>query len=106
MFIFLPYCNFAIRRLQSTIIPQTRLYNRRGIRKAIRVGSYKNHKHMKNLRDLTIPIAKPLDEASLLMVLGGGGEILPAKTTSDCQIIAEYKQKCNKCDKCDKCVCF
>lgn len=61
---------------------------------------------MKNLRDLTIPIAKPLDEASLLMVLGGGGEILPAKTTSDCQIIAEYKQKCNKCDKCDKCVCF
>lgn len=62
---------------------------------------------MKDIKSFDLSIATPIDDASLLMVVGGGVEARgPGQPkTSNCE--AHSAEKCNKCDKCDKClICF
>lgn len=61
---------------------------------------------MKDLKSLSLSITKPIEESTLLMVLGGTGIETPeqSKESSSCQIIHNYNDKCNKCSKCNMCI--
>ena len=58
---------------------------------------------MKDIKSFDLSIATPIDDASLLMVVGGGMEARgPGQTkTSNCEVYTA--EKCNKCEQCDKC---
>lgn len=61
---------------------------------------------MKELSKIKVSVAEPIDENTMLRVLGGAGDgvdpIEPVKMEG-C-IVPEIKiLNCDKCDKCDKC---
>lgn len=60
---------------------------------------------MKDYKTMSLSIVKPLEESSLLMVLGGtsDGFIDEEKSDSNCKVLKIYEDKCDKCDKCSKC---
>lgn len=64
---------------------------------------------MKELEKISLSLVAPIDEAGLLMILGGGddgGSIPPIKNKIDgCPDPEVYLQYCGKCDKCGA-ICF
>lgn len=58
---------------------------------------------MKELSKIKVSVAEPIDENTMLMVLGGAGDGLePTEPTknNDCPVIEIKILKCDKCDKC------